>query len=293
MIVLTAVAALGGLTLVFASLLFVASRTLHVEEDPRLDIVEDMLPASNCGACGYAGCRAFAEALVGGLTSPANCTVSSPEGHSSIAAVLGVSVGDVRKVVARLACAGGDNVARMRANYQGRSTCLSAAQVAGGGKDCAWGCLGFGDCATACDFDAIEMDPHRLPVVSEDLCTACGDCVEVCPKDLFSLQDAANRLWVRCKNAEFGDGIMAACEVACTACARCAADAPGVVTMGGNLPLIDYTSLRAGDAMATGLAAIERCPTGAIVWADALQGDIKGPASTRIIRQSARRETMT
>ena len=160
-----------------------------------------------------------------------------------IAAVLGVDVGAVRKVVARLACAGGDNVARRRADYQGRSTCLAAAQVAGGGKDCYWGCLGFGDCATACDFDAIRMDQHALPVVDEERCTACGDCVDVCPKDLFSLQDADNRLWVRCKNGEFGDGILAACEVACTACARCAADAPEVVTMADNLPLVDYAAL--------------------------------------------------
>jgi electron transport complex protein RnfB len=291
--VLTATVILGGLTFALASLLLLASRKLHVEEDPRLDIVEGLLPASNCGACGYPGCRTFAEALVAGSVSPAGCTVSSSAGHDSIAAVLGVDVGAVRKVVARLACAGGDNVARRRAEYQGRSTCLAAAQVAGGGKDCYWGCLGFGDCATACDFDAISMDRHDLPVVDEEHCTACGDCVEICPKDLFSLQDADNRLWVRCKNGEFGDGILAACEVACTACARCAADAPEIVTMADNLPVVDYTILRNAAGRERGRTSIERCPTGAIVWVDTQQGDIKGSASARIIRQAARQEATT
>jgi Na+-translocating ferredoxin:NAD+ oxidoreductase RNF subunit RnfB len=290
MTALTAVAAIGGLTFLLATVLIVASRVLAVQEDPRFDIVEAMLPASNCGACGYPGCRAFAEALVGLEAQPSGCTVSDEEGRRRIADLLGVEVGQARKVVARLACAGGDNVARRRAHYQGNPSCLSAAQVAGGGKDCFWGCLGYGDCERACDFDAIFMDTHELPVVIEDRCTACGDCVDVCPKDLFSLQHADNRLWVRCINEEFGDDVLAACEVACTACGRCAADAPGAVSMDHNLPHIDYAT-PPGEAI--GRAAIERCPTGAIVWVDNDQGDIKGPEATRVVREAARREAMT
>lgn len=290
---LTAVAALGGLTFLLASLLILASRILYVKEDPRLDIVEDMLPHSNCGACGYPGCRGFAEALVAGTAQPAKCTVGSPEERSRIADLLGVAVGEAVKVVARLACSGGDNVARWRATYRGVDSCLAASQVAGGGKDCYWGCLGFGDCQRVCDFDAIVMDPHRLPVVIEDACTACGDCVEVCPKDLFSLQNASDRLWVRCKNEELGDQILSACEVACTACGRCALDAPSAVTMSNNLPVLDYNQLQGTSARQTGQAAIERCPTGAIVWVDAVQGDIKGRESMRILRQSPRVQAVT
>jgi Na+-translocating ferredoxin:NAD+ oxidoreductase RNF subunit RnfB len=290
---LTAVAALGGLTFILATLLILASRVLHVEEDPRLDIVEDLLPHSNCGACGYPGCRGFAEALVAGSVQPAGCTVGSSEEQKRIADLLGVAVGEAAKVVARLACAGGNNVARRRAVYRGFESCVAASHVAGGGKDCYWGCLGFGDCERVCDFDAIVMDEHSLPRVIEDACTACGDCVEVCPKDLFSLQNADNRLWVRCKNEELGDFVLAACEVACTACGRCAVDAPTAVSMVNNLPVVDYSRLRGGAARETGQAAIERCPTGAIVWVDALAGDIKGRESARVIRQSARAETVT
>ena len=194
MTVVTAVAVLGGLTFALASLLVLATRTLWVAEDPRIDAVEAMLPHANCGACGKPGCRAFAEALVGGGAAPAACTVSDDAGRARIAAYLGIAVGTAVKRVARLACAGGRNVARRHAHYSGPPSCRAAALVAGGGKGCFWGCLGYGDCAVACDFDAIRMNAHDLPVVDEALCTACGDCVAACPKDLFSIHPVEPRL---------------------------------------------------------------------------------------------------
>ncbi len=284
---LTAVAALGGLTLILASLLVVANRKLFVAEDPRIDEVEEMLPHANCGACGYPGCRPFAEALVAGETRPGRCTVSSADGHARIAGFLGVDVGAEEKRVARLACAGGTNVARKHARYDGLATCAAAAQVAGGGKGCFWGCLGLADCAEACDFDAIHMDASALPVVSEEKCTACGDCVDACPKDLFSLHPVSHRLWVACRSLEAGDGILEDCEVACTACGRCAMDAPGVVSMQENLAVVDYAADHATKV------PIQRCPTGAIVWLDPLRGPVKGPAAKKIIRKSALRDAPT
>lgn len=282
MLVLTAVSAIGGLTLILASLLVLASRKLYVWEDPRIDQVEDMLPHANCGACGYVGCRPFAEALTAGEALPGKCTVSSDQGLATIAAFLGVDVGAEEKRVARLACAGGTNVARNHAHYDGLQSCGAAAKVAGGGKGCFWGCLGLADCRDACDFDAIVMDEHSLPVVNENLCTACGDCVTACPKDLFSLQPVRRKLWVNCRSLEAGDELLDDCEVACTACGRCALDAPaGQVTMQSNLPVVDYAR---GPLMQ---AAIERCPTGAIVWLDEMKGVIKGPAAHKVIRKGA------
>jgi electron transport complex protein RnfB len=282
MIVVTAVLAIGGLTFLLATALILANRKLHVEEDLRIDVVEELLPHSNCGACGYPGCRPFAEALVSGAAPPGKCTVSNAQGHEAIADYLGIAVGEQTKIVARLACAGGTNVARNRAHYQGASSCLDAAQVAGGGKGCFWGCLGFGDCERVCDFDAIAMDAHSLPMVDSDKCTACGDCVDVCPKDLFSLQAENHRLWVACKNQEQGDEVLADCEVACTACERCAFDAPGgLIRMQDNLPVVDYSGPH--DTR----VPIERCPTGAIVWIDAWEGVIKGAESKKVLRHSA------
>jgi len=284
MTILTAVGALGGLTVVLVTLLVLAHRKLHVEEDPRIDQVEEMLPHANCGACGYPGCRPFAEALVAGQALPGKCTVSDEAGRAAIADFLGVDVGAEEKRVARLACAGGSNVARNRAHYVGLATCRAAAQVAGGGKGCFWGCLGLGDCEVVCDFDAISMNAQSLPVVDEVKCTACGDCVEVCPKDLFSIHPASHRLWVACASLEAGDELLEDCEVACTACGRCAADAPGLITMSNNLPVVDY-----GRSHATQVP-IQRCPTGAIVWLDRQAGPIKGPAAKKIIRRGALRE---
>jgi len=284
---MTGVAALGGLTVLLATLLAVADRRLRVFEDPRIDEVEEMLPHVNCGACGFPGCRPFAEALVQGRAKPAGCTVSSDEGRARIAAYLGVAVGVQEKWVARLACAGGSNVARNRAHYDGLPSCRAAAQVAGGGKSCFWGCLGFGDCGDACDFDAIHMDAHDLPVVDEDRCTACGDCVEACPKDLFSLHPVSHRVWVACRSLEAGDGQLEACEVACTACGRCAMDAPALIHMDQNLPVVEY------GAAPQARDAIERCPTGAIVWLEPGGGVSRGAAARPVVRQGARRDAPT
>ncbi len=287
MLLLTAVGAIGGLTLVLASLLVLAHRKLHVEEDPRIDVVEELLPHANCGACGFPGCRPFAEALVAGDVLPGKCTVSTEQGRIEIADYLGVDVGAEERWVARLACAGGSNVARNHARYDGPQTCRAAAMVAGGGKGCFWGCLGLSDCYEACDFDAIHMNRHGLPVVSEEKCTACGDCVEACPKDLFSLHPVSHRLWVACKSLEAGDELVEDCEVACTACGRCAMDAPGLITMIDNLPVVDYA--RKHDTQ----LPIQRCPTGAIVWIDAERGVVKGTAAKKIIRKGALRDAPT
>jgi Na+-translocating ferredoxin:NAD+ oxidoreductase subunit B len=266
-----------------AAILAVASRRLFVYEDPRIDAVEALLPKSNCGACGMAGCRNFAERVVAGEVKPAQCTVSSPAQTAAIAAMLGVDVGEVDKRVARLACAGGRHVAFLRARYGGLPTCRAAAVVSGGGKECAWGCLGLGDCATVCLQGAITLDMHGLPTVDMDKCTACNDCVTACPKGLFSLQLVKQRLWVACRNRAEGDMAEAACEVACTACGKCVADAaPGLLTLRDNLVEIDPA--RIGEARRE---AIDRCATGAIVWYDDAGQPQRGVAAKKILRHDA------
>lgn len=269
-------ASLGGLLALF---LAIASKKLYVFEDPRVGQVEELLPHSNCGACGTAGCHNFAEKAVSGEIEPGRCTVNSPDQNKSIAALLGVALGDIEKRIARLACAGGSHVARMRGRYAGLSSCRAAAVAGGGGKSCAWGCLGLGDCADVCDFEAITMNAHGLPVVDADKCTACGDCVDICPKNLFSIQGASHKLWMACRNESDPDTAEAACEVACTACGRCVVDAaPGVIHLERNLAVIDYAR---NDS--AGRKAIERCPTGAIVWVEGGHA-IKGKAAKKIIR---------
>jgi len=201
---------------------------------------------------------------------------------TKIAAYLGVEEGTQVRLVARLACAGGSNVARQIASYRGEQTCRAAALVGGGGKGCVWGCLGYGDCMDVCQFDAITMNENRLPVVNEDKCTACGDCVDICPKDLFSLVPVNQRLWVACKNEAPADEAEAMCSVACTGCGLCGMDAPNnMISMVNNLARVDYSKWQPDSKN-----AIERCPTGAIVWIDRDVGPVKGTRAKRITRKS-------
>ena len=259
---LTAVAILGGVGFVFAILIALANRKLKVWEDARIDVVAGMLPNANCGACGVPGCRAFAEKLVAGEAKPAGCNVSTPEGRAAIAAYLGVDAGSAVKVVARMLCAGGSHVARQQAEYRGYATCAAAAVVAGGGKGCSWGCLGLADCVRSCTFDAIAMNADGIPVVDIEKCTACGDCVDACPKGLLTLAPLDRKLVVQCRNLIAGDDALEDCKVACTACGKCVMDAaPGLISVASGVAVVNYDLNSLADAH-----AVDRCPTGAIVW---------------------------
>jgi Na+-translocating ferredoxin:NAD+ oxidoreductase subunit B len=258
---------LGGVGLFFAVVIALAQRKLRVWEDPRVDVVAAMLPSANCGACGFPGCRAFAESCVAGAVAPAKCSVSNAAQVSEIASYLGVDAGEAERRVARLLCAGGSDVAVRQADYRGYPTCAAAAAVAGGGKGCAWGCLGLADCAVACAFDAIAMSDTGLPAVDPDKCTACGDCVRACPKDLFVVLPAAQRLLVQCRNLVAGDEVLETCRVACTACGKCVQDAaPGLISIARGVAEIDYNLIALAEDKAT-----RRCPTGSIVWLEGVQ----------------------
>jgi electron transport complex protein RnfB len=265
--VVVSVAILGGVGVAFGGLIALANARLRVEEDPRLDALTDLLPGANCGACGFAGCRAFAEAVIQGRTPPATCTVMGEDEVEEVAEYLGVDVGSAQRKVARLLCAGGSDVAPRKAAYVGIESCAAAVAVSGGGKGCAWGCVGFADCAVACDFDAIVMSATGLPVVLPEACTACSDCVEACPLDLFALFPEDDHLFVQCRNLLDGDAAEAVCSVACTGCKRCVQDAaPGLIEIRQGLAVIDYDLIELENPK-----AIERCPTGAIVWMEGQQ----------------------
>jgi Na+-translocating ferredoxin:NAD+ oxidoreductase RNF subunit RnfB len=266
-VILQAVLILGGVGLVFGVFIAFANKRLWVWEDPRIDVVAQMLPNANCGACGLPGCRAFAEQAVAGAVAPAQCTVSGEAAREQIAQYLGVDAGSAVKNVARLLCAGGSDVAGYQAEYRGLPTCAAAAAVAGGGKGCAWGCLGLADCARACDFDAIHMSETGLPVVDVDKCTACGDCVTACPKSLFELRPLDAKLLVQCRNLIAGDDALAQCRVACTACGKCVQDAAeGLISVSSGVAVINYDEIVRAEPR-----AVERCPTGAIVWLSGAQ----------------------
>jgi Na+-translocating ferredoxin:NAD+ oxidoreductase RNF subunit RnfB len=268
---ITAAALMAGLTLVLGSALALAHRFFRVEEDPRLAEIEALLGGTNCGACGKPGCRPFAEALIAGDCVPGQCTVSPPASIARIAELLGVAAGEVEKRVARLHCAGGRSAVRQLARYEGVATCAAAFKAQRGGRACGYGCLGEGDCEAACEFDAIAMSQERLPVVDPDACTACGDCVDACPADLFSLAPVSWHVIVQCSSPLTGELARSTCSVACDACGRCALDAPpGVIEMEAGLPRLRRPA-------AAPPRSVQRCPTGAIAWVDGPQFDYDVP----------------
>jgi len=259
---LVAPAIMVGIGLFFGTILAIAQRFLKVDEDPRIETTNELLPGTNCGACGQPGCLPFAEKLVAGEVAPGDCTVSTVDAIEQIAEFLQVDAGGSEKLVARLKCSGGQLQANQIAEYRGFEGCRAAAVVSGGGKGCSWGCLGLADCERACTFDAIHMNANGLPQVDTEKCRACPDCVAACPRDLFELMPLSQNLYVQCNIPLAGEAATQLCAVACDACGKCAADAaPGLIRMEGNLPVIDYA---AGGPAAP--EAVFRCATRSIVW---------------------------
>lgn len=255
-VLLVAVAAMLGLGLLFGLGLALASRAFAVEEDPRMEQILDALPGSNCGACGYGGCRAYAEAVVEG-EKVGLCTVGGADVAELIGDIMGVEVeGKRHRKRAVVHCKGGLSNCEMRAEYHGEQDCRAAHLTSGGPKACLYGCLGFGTCAEACPFDAITMSEERLPVVDADRCTACGACVRACPRDLISLLDSRYKIYLGCSSRDSGKSVRQVCRVGCIWCRRCVKEDPhDAVKMEGNLPVLDYKKAE-GDFR----VAAEVCP---------------------------------
>ncbi|MFA4983698.1 MAG: RnfABCDGE type electron transport complex subunit B [Candidatus Omnitrophota bacterium] len=238
--ILLPVITLGVLGLFFGVGLAIASKRLAVHVDPRLEQIHGLLPGSNCGACGGAGCFGFAELVLSGKLPVDACRVSEQDAKEKIARILGQSLGKSIKKIATLHCYGGKKVSD-RFVYAGIEDCVAANLALGGQKSCSWGCLGFGTCVKACPFGAISMSDEGLPVVDEAKCKACNKCVEACPKKLFSLVPLAQKVYMACSSHDAGRDTRAACPVGCIACRLCEKackfDAIHVVD---NIAIIDY-----------------------------------------------------
>ncbi|MFC1804446.1 RnfABCDGE type electron transport complex subunit B [Candidatus Omnitrophota bacterium] len=238
--ILIPILSLGFLGVLFAVSLSVASRKLAVKTDPRLAKLQDLLPGSNCGACGCAGCIGFAESLIGDKAVIDACRVCEEDAKHKIAQLLGKSLEKQVKKLAVLHCNGGSKV-KDRFFYRGIEDCTAAHLLLGGQKECIFGCLGFGTCERVCPFGAIKMSDQGLPAVDEIKCKACNKCVEACPKKLFSLVPVTGRVFVACKSQDLGKEVKAVCPVGCIACTLCERackfDAIHVID---NLAVIDY-----------------------------------------------------
>ncbi len=211
--------------LLAAVVLYFVANKFRVIEDPRIDDVDEILPGANCGGCGYAGCRAFAENLVkAGTMEGFYCPVGGNEVMQKVAPVLGLDAAEKKPQIAVLRCNGGLKNSAPKFIYDGDNTCSFTTNLMAGTGGCSFGCLGGGECVDACDFDAMYMDPEtNLPVI-KDNCVACGACVEACPRDIIELRNRGpkeRRIFVSCVNQEKGPLAKQNCTVACIGCKAC------------------------------------------------------------------------
>lgn len=241
-IILLTVALSFGVALLLGLLLGLFKKIFAVKVDPKVQAIQDVLSGGNCGGCGYAGCAAFAAAVVKGEAPANGCVAGGPSVAQKVGEILGVSV-SAQKKVTLMACKGTNSCAVSKGTYNGIKTCAAASLSINGTKNCSFGCVGFGDCVAACPFDAIFMGNEGLPVVDYKKCVGCGKCGKACPKHLFSVINAdAKGAVALCSNrSDNKPAIKKNCSVGCIKCGICEKKCPKkCIAIKNGIPVVDY-----------------------------------------------------
>ncbi len=248
------------LGLILGLLIGATAKKFEVKVDPRIEEIQGLLPGANCGACGFAGCADLADAIVTRGAPMTSCPACGEEQRAQIASILGVEAGDAaEKQVAVVFCGGSVSRAGRNAQYNGIMDCRSASQIGnGGGKACRYGCLGFGSCARACPFGAIEMR-DGLAVVHPELCRGCAKCVAVCPRKLIRLVPASAKVHVYCNSLDKPQVKRKYCSVTCLTCKKCVRLAPDSMNVQDQLIRVIYSN-----PPPESFVDEAKCPTGAL-----------------------------
>ncbi|MBC7190365.1 RnfABCDGE type electron transport complex subunit B, partial [Candidatus Aerophobetes bacterium] len=239
-LIILSTVSMGALAAFFAVMLSIAHSRLKVEEDPRINQIEEELPGVNCGACGFASCHALAEAIVKGEAEVNSCLAGGSAVAEKISRIVGKSAKAVDRKFAFVKCGASFSEREKKALYEGVKTCGAANIIMGADTACKWGCLGFGDCERACPFGAIKMI-NGLPQIDFSLCTGCGKCVQACPRNIIIL-DSFNKInyMVKCSSLDVPKVARRVCKKACIACGRCVKFCPyDACWLENNLSFID------------------------------------------------------
>lgn len=212
--------AVGAIALVLGAILAFASIVFKVETDEREEQIAEILPGANCGGCGYAGCSAFAKAIVTEGAEITKCNLMTDDKLAAIASIMGVQAGKKVKKIAHVACKGTCDAAKDKYEYYGVSDCVTASQLGGGPKACAYGCLGLGSCAEKCAFGAISI-VDGIAVVDKTKCVGCGACANICPKGLIKVTEAKPMAYVNCASKDKGAVVRTVCDAGCIGCKIC------------------------------------------------------------------------
>ncbi len=258
--IIIAVAIVAGIGILAGFLLAVLSKVMAVPVDEKAAEIEEILPGANCGSCGFSGCSGYAAALSSGKTTETGlCNPGGNEVSQKIAEIMGLSASSVTPMTAVVRCAGTPDKAQNKLDYDGVQSCQMASQLFGGPKSCSYGCLGLGDCARACPYDAIMLC-DGVAVVSPEMCRACKKCVAVCPKHIITLMPKGQlTAAVLCVNHDKGAKTRKDCTVGCIGCMKCVKACPnGAVKVENFTASVDNMKCTACGACA------EQCPTGAI-----------------------------
>lgn len=240
----TVIIAISSITILgaaCATLLSIASKIMHVEVDERITKINAALPGTNCGACGFPGCAGYATALVEDSTVKSNlCTPGGADAVAKISEILGTEGEAAVRKVAVIHCGGDSETQKKKMTYTGIQTCYAAATVFCGECACAYGCLGYGDCKSACPSDAICVK-SGLARINRNLCTGCGLCVPACPHKIISIESGDCKNQILCSNIEKGAAARKKCAKCCIGCGKCARECPEkAIVVENNLAKIDY-----------------------------------------------------
>ena len=267
-VILIAVIVLGGIGLIAAVILFLASKKFAVHEDPRIAQVAEVLPQANCGGCGYPGCGGFAAACVkaadGGSLGDLNCAPGGRAVMESVAGILGLQASAAAPKVAVVRCSGSCDARPHGVEYDGSHSCRIQQMTGMGETQCLYGCLGEGDCAHACLFGAIKVNPvTRIAEVDESKCTGCGACQKACPRGIIELRPQGpkgRKVVVLCNNKDKGALAVKECKNSCIGCGKCVKTCEKfeAITLDANLAHIDP------DKCKMCRKCEEACPRGAI-----------------------------